>query len=174
LIDVMMIITIAEVWYLYPRLDYKSWSNKTGYKTIKKRNFLNYDNLDLNLSLLWSPMRLLASCSVVPANGDHSFEVMTSPYPVNSDGNSISRFCWIFWLSLINSNLRVYPSRTKFQCQQTRTRARMTHWLPAASTPPRLLCRASQPTKNGWSACVFFMAYPFLCCKLLYWFSLNS
>ena len=28
-----MSITIARVQYLYPRLDYESWSNETGYKT---------------------------------------------------------------------------------------------------------------------------------------------
>ena len=27
-----MSVTIAEVQYLYPRLDYESWSNKTSYK----------------------------------------------------------------------------------------------------------------------------------------------
>ena len=35
LIDVWMSITIARVRYLYPRLDYESWSNKTGHKTWK-------------------------------------------------------------------------------------------------------------------------------------------
>jgi hypothetical protein len=32
-----MSIAIAEVQYLYPRLDYESWSNKTGYKTQKRK-----------------------------------------------------------------------------------------------------------------------------------------
>ena len=32
-----MSITIAEVQYLYLRLDYESWSNKTGYKIRKRR-----------------------------------------------------------------------------------------------------------------------------------------
>jgi hypothetical protein len=48
-----MFVTIAEVQYLYPRLDYESWLNKTGYKLEKEnRSFLTYDNLDLNLSFL--------------------------------------------------------------------------------------------------------------------------
>jgi hypothetical protein len=48
-----MFITIAGVQYLYLRLDYESWSNKTGYKLGKEdKSFLNYDILDLNLSLL--------------------------------------------------------------------------------------------------------------------------
>jgi hypothetical protein len=53
LIDVMMFITIARVRYLYSMPDYKSWLNKTDHKTWKRRqNSLDYDNLDLNLSLL--------------------------------------------------------------------------------------------------------------------------
>jgi hypothetical protein len=44
-------ITIAGVQYLYPRLDYESWLNKTSYKLGKEdKSFLNYDNLDLNFS----------------------------------------------------------------------------------------------------------------------------
>jgi hypothetical protein len=40
LIDVMMFITIAGVRYLYLRLDYESWSNKTDHKTWKRRQKL--------------------------------------------------------------------------------------------------------------------------------------
>ena len=36
LIDVWMSVTIAEVRYLYPRLDYESWSNKTDVKLGKE------------------------------------------------------------------------------------------------------------------------------------------
>jgi hypothetical protein len=32
-----MSITIAEVQYLYPRLNYESWSNKTDYKIWKRK-----------------------------------------------------------------------------------------------------------------------------------------
>ena len=42
LLIVEMFITIAGVQCLYLRLDYESWSNKTGYKTWKrKQNILN-------------------------------------------------------------------------------------------------------------------------------------
>jgi hypothetical protein len=48
-----MFITMVGVQYLYPRPDYESWSNKTSYKLGKEdKSFLNYNNLDLNLSLL--------------------------------------------------------------------------------------------------------------------------
>jgi hypothetical protein len=74
-------ITIAGVQYLYSRLDYESWSNKTNHKTWKnKQNFLIQDNLDSNLSLLRSPMRLLASCHADSADRAHSLEMMTPSY----------------------------------------------------------------------------------------------
>ena len=85
-----MSITIAGVQYLYSRLDYEFWSNKTNYNLGKENEiFLNYDNLDLNLSLLWSPTCLLALCLAVLANGAHSLGMMTSSY--SFDGNLVSR-----------------------------------------------------------------------------------
>ena len=41
LIDVWMSTIIAGVQYLYPRLDYESWSNKTGYKTLVNKTKLS-------------------------------------------------------------------------------------------------------------------------------------
>jgi hypothetical protein len=38
----LMSITIVGIQYLYPRLDYESWSNKIGYKNWKgKQNIIN-------------------------------------------------------------------------------------------------------------------------------------
>ena len=50
---------MRDVYYklgfnIYTRgLDYESWSNKTNYNLGKENeSFINYDNLDLNLSFL--------------------------------------------------------------------------------------------------------------------------
>ena len=49
-------------------------------KTWKRRqNSLNYDNLDFNLPLLWSLMRLLASCPADPADRAYSLRMTTLP-----------------------------------------------------------------------------------------------
>ena len=45
---------------------------------LKKKNSLIYDNLDSNLSLLWSPTCLLALCLADPANKVHSLDVAIS------------------------------------------------------------------------------------------------
>ena len=74
-----MSITITGVQYLYPRLNYESWSNKTGYENLeKKTNFLIEDNLDSNLSFLWSLTCLLASCLATYAGRAHSLDVVIS------------------------------------------------------------------------------------------------
>ena len=36
-----MSITITGVQYLYPRLNYESWSNKTGYENLEKKTKLS-------------------------------------------------------------------------------------------------------------------------------------
>jgi len=36
-----MSITIAGVYYLYPRFAYESWSNKTGYENLEKKTKLH-------------------------------------------------------------------------------------------------------------------------------------
>jgi hypothetical protein len=72
-----MSIKMARVQYLYPRLDCESWSNKIGYKLGKEdKSFLNYDNLDLHLSLIWSPTCLLVPCLADSADRAHSPNVV--------------------------------------------------------------------------------------------------
>jgi hypothetical protein len=86
LIDVMMFITIAEVQYLYPRLDYESWTNKTDHAAWRRKQKI--PNLR-SLSMV-SNMHLPLYIFVVPINGAHSFETMTSSHPVDSDGNPLN------------------------------------------------------------------------------------
>jgi hypothetical protein len=103
-----MSITIAGVQYLYPRLDYEFMSNKTSFKLRKAdKNFLNYDNLDLNLYLLWSLTYLLVPCLVDPTDRVYSLGMMMfGPILLRwwhrltwLMATLVSRSRWIFWLS---------------------------------------------------------------------------
>ena len=76
------------------------------------------DNLDSNLSLPWSLMRLLALCRVVPTDRAHSLGTMTSPY--SFDGNLVTRSLLnILTFLSMNLDLRALSSRTKFWCQHS-------------------------------------------------------
>jgi hypothetical protein len=129
-----MSITIAGVRYLYPRLDYESWSNKTSYKLGKEdKRFLNYDNLDINLSFLWSLTFLLVPCLSDPVDRVYSLGMMTfsssNPYRLGPPpwGDDIVLFDWwqlwlanpveYFGFTLMDLDFRVLSSWTKIWCQ---------------------------------------------------------
>ena len=88
-----MSITIAEVQYLYPRLDYESWSNKTDHKTWKRKQ--NNPNFKITWTStfpfheVWRVF-FLQSLSIGPILSRWWRHLMDNP---------VSQFGWIFWLT---------------------------------------------------------------------------
>jgi hypothetical protein len=92
-----MSIAIAGVQYLYSRLDYESWSNKTGYKTWKRNQNLP------NIVIIWTSIFpfyevrhvFLCSCLAIPANRAIFVRRWRHLILVGSNGYPVSRSCRI-------------------------------------------------------------------------------